>query len=329
MKTLLLAEPSYERIRASLHEVLGSTEIGVVTIDGDGEFKSAERIVDASDIDISYLRLDWDLFGLGQMRAVLELIDQASHLEFVQTSAAGLDNPMFKKVIAKAGAFCNSDAQAPAIAEYVVASVLNRWQRFDVRAARQADKEWRGNSFKEVIDSNWLLIGFGNICQRIARPLQGFGAHVTAIRRTQEADDLADQVDSLDNLRKYLADADVVVLGCALNDETRGLVDAAFLQQMKSDAILVNIARGGVIVEEDLLQALNSEQIDFAVLDVFDTEPLPEDHPFWTNERVQVTPHSSNSGIGTGKRGDALFLDNLQRHLNHQALRNLVDPTTI
>lgn len=112
------------------------------------------------------LRLDWDLISFGMVRN-------------------------------KTRAFCNSDAQAPPIAEFVVASVLNHWHQFSLRAEHQKNHRWQGTSFREMLGSNWLIIGFGNIGQRIARQVKGFGGNVTALRRNVSDPGLADQVDSL------------------------------------------------------------------------------------------------------------------------------------
>ena len=93
---------------------------------------------------------------------------------------------------------------------------------------------------------------------------------------------------------------------------------------MKEDAILVNIARGDLVDETALLAALDVPHFDYAVLDVFQTEPLPEQSPLWDHERVLITPHASNRGLGTGRRGDELFIDNLQRFLDGRTVRNRV-----
>lgn len=102
------------------------------------------------------------------------------------------------------------------------------------------------------------------------------------------------------------------------------MAGAEFFRAMKADAPLVNIARGGLVDEVALLAVLDAKAFDAAVLDVFETEPLPDEHPFWGHPRVYVTPHSSNQGLGTQRRGDTLFLDNLQRFLDGRSLRNLV-----
>ncbi len=323
MNHLLIAAPSLERTKDTLDQL---EDIAITTLDKDGTFMCRGQVIAQDNIDISLLRLDWDMFRLGHMDKVMALVEQASDLKFVQTSAAGLDNPMFKRVLIRAGAFCNSDAQAPPIAEFTVASVLNHWQRFDERAAHQAARRWEGNSFKEMLGSHWLIVGFGNIGERIARQVKGFGAEVTALRRQQGGHELADRVDALANITHYLPTADVIVLACALNEQTRHLANADFFAKVKSDAVLVNIARGGVVDEGAMLKALENHQLDRAILDVFEQEPLPGDHLFWAHPRISVTPHSSNRGLGTTQRGDELFLANLQNFLAGRKLRNLVDP---
>ena len=319
MHQLLIAASAYDRVRTGIPD-----QVVPILLNAEGQYLRDGRPLAADDVRPTMLRLDWDLIQSGHMESVVQIIGAAEQLEFVQTSAAGLDNPLFGMVRKKTRCFCNSDAQAPPIAEFVLASVLNHWQQFQQRAEYQRERRWQGVSFKEMLGSHWLIIGFGNIGQRIARQAKGFGASVTALRRDLSEQGPADRLVSPDDLHESLPDADVVVLACALNDETRGIADSAFFTAMKRDAVLVNIARGGLVDEDALLRALDGNVLDAAVLDVFETEPLPLDHPFWSHPRVYVTPHASNRGLGTQARGDELFLDNLDRFLTGRELRNLV-----
>jgi phosphoglycerate dehydrogenase-like enzyme len=136
-------------------------------------------------------------------------------------------------------------------------------------------------------------------------------------------------VGTLADLPKLLPQADIVVLSCALNAETRGLGNETFFAAMKPQSILVNIARGGVIEDEALLASLDRDKPSVAVLDVFHQEPLPATNPFWTHPKVRVTSHTSAAGSGTSKRGDKLFLSNLKRYASGEKLINEVDPKTI
>jgi phosphoglycerate dehydrogenase-like enzyme len=131
---------------------------------------------------------------------------------------------------------------------------------------------------------------------------------------------------TLDRLSEYLPQADVVILACALNEETRELADQAFFQKMKKNATFVNIARGKLVKQKDMIEALRSGTLSRAILDVFDPEPLEPDSPLWDMDQVIITPHSSNAGSGTHSRGDRLFLENLARFLEGRPLLNEAHP---
>ena len=265
--------------------------------------------------------------GYGREYAVQLL--KSPHLEWVQSASAGLDNPFFAKLASKGIRMTNSDAQAPAIAEYVIASVMERYQGFTIRRTHQANHDWQDNDFRELYGSNWLVVGYGNIGRRVGLRATAFEANVTGVKRSKVEAPGAKQVITYDEVLQALPDQDVVVLACALTDDTRDMVDANFLAAMKSDSILVNIGRGDLVDEGALLQTLNTDSIDYAVLDVFREEPLPADSPFWDHPRVLVTPHSSNRGLGTNVRGDVLFLTNLKALINGEPLVNEVNITEI
>ncbi len=159
------------------------------------------------------------------------------------------------------------------------------------------------------------MVGFGAIGQAVAQRVRGFGAKVTGVRRSQEAHALADRIASPKDLPALLPEADVVVLATPLSAATRHLVDADFLAAMKQGSVLVNVGRGGLVDEPALLAALDAGRPEHAVLDVFETEPLPPDNPFWKHPRVALTAHASAITKGLDSRNDALFLENLKRYL--------------
>jgi phosphoglycerate dehydrogenase-like enzyme len=119
---------------------------------------------------------------------------------------------------------------------------------------------------------------------------------------------------------------DVIVLACPLNAETRGLAGNQFFSKVKKGAILVNIARGGLIDDAALLASLDAGRLEHAVLDVFHEEPLPVANPFWTHPKVRMTSHTSFAGSGVRERWDNLFLDNIARFVRGEKLVNEVDP---
>ena len=121
----------------------------------------------------------------------------------------------------------------------------------------------------------------------------------------------------------------MIVFACPLNAETADLADSGFFSTVKKGAILVNIARGGVIDDTALLAALDEDRLAAAVLDVFREEPLPTDNPFWSHPKVRMTSHTAFAGSGVRDRWDHLFLDNISRFVKGAPLVNEVDPKSL
>jgi phosphoglycerate dehydrogenase-like enzyme len=273
--------------------------------------------------DIAWVSVD--AFITKQMPLFFEAILSAGTTRWLQTFNAGLDLPIFKDILARGIRLTNSDAQAIPIAEYVVANALAELHPIRQQRAAQAERKWKTILFREISQTSWLIVGYGHIGEEIARRVKPFGARVVGIRRTPKPSQFADQVATLAELPGLLPHADVVVLACALNDQTRDLADAGFFAAMKPNSLLVNIARGGVVVEDDLLTALSRNAPAVAILDVFRHEPLPETSQFWTHPQVRVTAHTSAAGSGTVPRGDKLFLTNLARYAAGEPLINEVN----
>jgi phosphoglycerate dehydrogenase-like enzyme len=323
MKNLLLTTASHAMLKDFL--VPFSEQIHVIELQDDGTLHLNDQVVTAEQYPINATWLSPDLIGSKTVRHFVQQVTSASALEWMQTITAGLDAPFFKQVFDQGTRLTNSDAQAPAIAEYVVAAVLTHYQKFTERAALQAQAKWQATHFREIYESRWLIVGFGNIGQRVGEIAKGFHADVTGVKRAVSEMPHCDRIITYADMNSHLPQADVVVLACALTDDTRELFNAETLALMKPDAVLVNIARGGVVDEPALIEALDQGQIDHAVLDVFAKEPLPENSPLWQHPRVTLTPHSSNRGAGTVGRGQLLFQENLTAYLAEKRLRNPVD----
>jgi phosphoglycerate dehydrogenase-like enzyme len=180
--------------------------------------------------------------------------------------------------------------------------------------------------FREVLGSTWLIIGFGAVGQGVARRAKAFGARIIGVRRDQTADPLADVIAPLEAAPAHLPEADVVVLCAPLNADTRHLADATFFTAMKRGAVLANVGRGALVDETALLAALERGAPGHAVLDVFETEPLPADSPLWAHPKVSVSAHCSGVTGAQDGRNCELFLDNLGRYLRGQPLLYEVDP---
>ncbi|NQV98512.1 MAG: NAD(P)-binding domain-containing protein [Rhodospirillales bacterium] len=304
-------------------------DISLISIDRDGRFLDDGQSVSANDLDIDYLWLSSHFKADGVQETVFDAVLACKSIGLLQTFNAGLDHPFYKKISDKGTRICNSSAQAVAISEYVMAQVLSVFHPIERQRALQAKTQWQTTPFRELSRSNWLVIGFGPIGQEICKRVKPFGADISVIRRTPAATDLADRVGTMDDLDAYLAKADIVVLACPLNATTRGFADAGFFGGVKQDAILVNIARGGLIEDRAMLAALDDGKLATAILDVFHTEPLPADDPLWAHPKVRLTCHTSFSGEGVQDRWDLLFLDNIARFVNGETLLYEVRPGDI
>lgn len=173
------------------------------------------------------------------------------------------------------------------------------------------------------------IVGHGGIGAATARVAKAFGMQVLALRRGPIEDPNVDVAFAADGLHELLAGSDYVVLALPLTDATHHLVDAAALSAMRPTAVLVNVARGGVVDQAALVEALTRRTIRGATLDVVEPEPLPGDSPLWVLDNCVVTPHDAGYSPLAGERLGRLFVENLGRYRSGQALVNEVDPTLL
>jgi phosphoglycerate dehydrogenase-like enzyme len=324
---LLIYGPSYSRIKAEVSaaapdlEVLVMDEGGVIRLDG--------TEIAPGDADPTLAWANHDVFFSPPARHFFISLLKAPRLAWVQSAAAGFDNPAFGEIVRKGAKLSTSHGQAVGMADYVMAGVLDHFQRGPERRAAQKAHGWWHEGFREVADTSWLIIGYGAIGQGVARRAQAFGAKVVGVRRDASASPFAERIVDLGALADELPRADVVVLSIPLNAHTRHLAGAAFFAAMKPGSVLVNVGRGGLVDEPALLAALDAGIPEHAVLDVFETEPLPADSPFWDHPRVSLTGHCSGVTGGENARNQALFLDNLTRFVSGAPLLNLADPKDV
>jgi phosphoglycerate dehydrogenase-like enzyme len=212
------------------------------------------------------------------------------------------------------------------IAEFVLGAVLAFAKRSQESYDLQRNREWRPRETLTVEGSHALVVGTGAIGREIARLLRAVGMEVRGAGRTaRSADPDFGAVVPSTELVRHVGWADHLVIVAPLTPVTRGLVDERVLAAMKPGSHLVNVGRGPIVEETALLAALESGTIAGASLDVFQTEPLPRDHPLWTTPGVTITPHMSGEAGGWQDRLTRQFLDNVRRWLHGGRLHNVVD----
>jgi phosphoglycerate dehydrogenase-like enzyme len=322
MTRILIYEPSYRRLESQIAAHAGQLELLRLQPDGTILIDGAPVTIEDAKPEIGWLNTD--LFGAGAGRDYMITLLKSPALKWVQSGAAGFDNPAFAEVVRKGAILTTNHSQAIGMSEYVLTTVLDHLQRGPDRRKAQAEHRWAPAPFREVSGSSWMIIGFGAIGQETARRARAFDAYVTGVRRSPGDHPLADAMVTPDEVLARLPHSDVVVLSLPLSVQTADMVNAEFLAAMKLGSVFVNVGRGGLVDEDALLAALDAGKPEHAVLDVFRTEPLPADSRFWDHPHVTMTPHASPVSSGLSARSDALFLDNLARFLGGQPMVNQV-----
>ena len=289
-------------------------------------FERAEVVFGFWGTELHYALIDARGMG-GDVPA--RLGDVAPHLKWIQLTSAGADRLLNSGFIEEGVTVTTvSGLHATPIGEFIVAAML-MWAKGSHRALRaQVKHEWTRFAPTELRGKTVGIVGWGHIGAEAGRLAKAFGCRVVATRRTitSEPVDGPDELVPLADLHRMLGECDFVVLSMPLTSESRGMIGERELRAMKPSACLINIARGPVTVEADLIRALNEGWIAGAALDVFDQEPLPSDHPFWEMENVILTPHISGGTEIYNQRAVEIFAANLRRYLDGAPLQNVVDP---
>lgn len=260
-----------------------------------------------------------------------DLLGSAPNLRWFQQWGAGADWLMKRPEVAdKDFVLTNvSGIHAVPISEHIFAFLLAFARGFPKAMRDQLGTTWsqreRQPSF-ELAGKTMLLLGVGAIGARTAMLAQAFGMRVVGVRRNVDKQvEHIDEMVPLDALKSVLPEADVVVLTLPLTPDTHHIIGEAELRALKNTALLVNIGRGGLIDEPALARALEEGRLAGAGLDVFETEPLPEDSPLWGMENVIITPHTSGDTPHYDERALEIFLGNLRRYAKGEPLTHVVD----
>jgi phosphoglycerate dehydrogenase-like enzyme len=259
-----------------------------------------------------------------------ELIAEASRLRLFACTWAGTGHVPMEELQQAGVAVTNaSGVHAPNIAETVLGHILVFARRIHEGWKRKQRREWRHFQMDELKGSTVTVVGQGPIGQAIVTRLAGFEVETVGVRYTPEKGGPADRVIGFDpeDFHAALAETDYLVLASPLTETTRGLVDGTALEILGPDAFLINIARGGLIETEALVDAIRSQFLRGAALDVTDPEPLPTDHPLWTFENVFITPHNAGHSPEHWPRLADILAENVRRLEetdDFESLENLV-----
>lgn len=324
---VLMMERAFERVQARLAEHAPEIEPLFMAQDGSLHLRGEKIAPEAAAPQMAWASTD--LYVGGPARDFMVFCLKSDSMRFIQSSAAGFDHPVFSMLVDKGIALANSDASAISIAEFVVSSVLDAFQPNPLRRQLQAERRWERTPFREVHATTWLVVGVGSIGTQVALRARAFGARVLGVRRTPSGDEPVDRMLTPDQVASVLPEVDVVALCAPSNRDSHHLVDAAFLARMRERSVLVNIGRGSVVDERALLASLERGVPEVAILDVFETEPLPPDSPLWSHPRVRVNAHNAALGDGFISRNDALFVDNAARFVQGRELLRVVDPARV
>jgi phosphoglycerate dehydrogenase-like enzyme len=325
MAALLVSHRCYDAHRAELtsHAANAGAEIVVLP---------PER--DARLADDACRRIDLAFFS-GDIvphysRQFFSALRKAPKLAWLHVFNAGVDHPIFTEMLERrvrlttsAGTAARPIAQTAVTALLMLARNFPRWlesqrgRRWEPMRASDAPRDLEGQTA--------VIVGLGHIGREIARLLKAFGLQVIGVRRTpREPGDPVDELYSPQQLADVLPRADWLIVACPLTEQTRGLVDSAALSKLPRGARIINVARGEIVDENALIDALRSGRLGGAYLDVFHQEPLPPDSPLWDLPNVFVTPHNSPAASGNDQRVFDVFIENLRRWSGSEPLLNEV-----
>ena len=263
-----------------------------------------------------------------------EFLAAAGQLAWVQSPSAGVERYLRQDALREDPDLVLTNMQGVhgrAIADHVFALllVLSRDLRVHLDPANAGQWSRGGSGELEPFalhGRTLLVVGLGGIGSEVARRGDGFGMRVWATRRSDTPPpDYVDRQGRSDELLAMLPEADVVVLCVPLTEETAGLIDTEAFAAMKPGAVLINIARGGVVDTDALVAALESGTLAGAGLDVTDPEPLPAGHPLWEMPNVLITPHVASRAALTSAQWQTLYVENLRRFAAGEPLLNVVD----
>lgn len=272
---------------------------------------------------------------------------QAPNLRWIQVNYAGVERALEKPIIKDTGITLTSASgiHSVQISEYCLAMMLHFRYKISEMISLKAKAKWPEKPYNLFAHPGLRgqtvgIVGYGSIGRELARVVDALGMRVLATKRNlmqpsgddkyaiddlgDPATDIPDRLYPPEALGSMAEECDYLVIAVPLTDETRYMVNEAIFNRMKKYAVLINVARGGIVDEAALIKALKSRKIAGAAMDVFETEPLPADSPLWETENLVISPHISGNAMNYHQMAAELFAENLRRYLEKRPLLNVV-----
>lgn len=315
MLILAIADPTSSVMESSLSRV--PADVRMVVTDNFEELKSLAPEADAI------------LYAHGQVSLLSGILPFATRARWIHSLWTGVESILTPELLAHPAPLTNGRGvfRWP-LADWVVGVMLHFAFDFRRVVQQQEEKLWKPFISTTLQGRTLGIVGYGAIGSAAAERVRPFGVKIGALRRRPELfqdDSLIDRNYSVTQLKELMSASDYVLIAIPLTVETRGLIGVAEIAAMKRDAVFINIGRGPVVDEGALVRALQSGSIRGAALDVFNTEPLPPDHPFWGMRQVFLSPHTADRVEGFLGPAFDCFLDNFARFAKGNFLINIVD----
>jgi phosphoglycerate dehydrogenase-like enzyme len=311
---LVLGNPAARHL-ASLDQLPGDTRI--ITGENANAFQAAApeaHVVLLAGYSAELLRSLWP---------------ELRQLQWVHSLWAGLEATLFPELVESPVILTNGRGVfARSLGEFALAGMLHFAKNLSRMKAQQASARWESFDVEELHGHTLGIVGYGSIGRVAAERARAFGMRILALRRHPEKcgdDRRVDRAYAPGQLNELLAASDYILVAAPLTPETRGLIGEAAFAAMKPNAVLINLGRGPVVVEAQLVRALRERRIRGAVLDVFDEEPLPAGHPLWSLDNVLLSPHTADHTDTWLQEAVDLFLENYRRFAAGEPLLNVTD----
>ena len=274
-----------------------------------------------------------DTGTLGECVAMLgafppEWLARTRGLAWLQASSAGVER--YLKALPAGSVLTNASGSfGVTIAEHMIACLLMIYRRMPLYMEHQRERLWRTESANRTLKGAVItIVGLGDLGETFARRVRAFGVFIRGVKRAAgDPPDFVDECYAVSDIDSALRGADVIALCVPDTPETRGLLSAERIGELKPGAVVINVGRGSAIDEPALTVALSEGKLGGAVLDVFEREPLPPDNPLWELDNVIITPHVSGRDHDPHNLAIIfnLFRDNLTRFTRGELLTNVVD----